>query len=180
MGPTLRDGLGDVVPLIVLTEMLSAQEGPLWVGIRGRGLAYGAHCYVAPQEGYLVLQINECSSAADMHEALRVAHSVLEDCSLETVTISLATGISIAVGNHLQQLATHVAVAESCFRSLLRGYTDAEMIAQLASVTERDLLRVWQRWVRPSTRPGSSVVVMTVGDENGAAASDDEAGGDSE
>lgn len=56
----------DYYPVLLLTELLSRTEGPLWEKIRGRGYAYGADIFFAPSWGHLWSSIHESSSPAEV------------------------------------------------------------------------------------------------------------------
>ena len=53
--------------------MLSRSEGPLWVGVRGRGLAYGASLRVLTGTGQLCLSLSDVSDPAAALAAARDA-----------------------------------------------------------------------------------------------------------
>lgn len=53
---------------MLLSQYLTQCEGPLWRGIRGEGLAYGANIYVQPDKKLLTLSLYRGSQINQAYE----------------------------------------------------------------------------------------------------------------
>lgn len=58
----------ELVPTMLLTQYLSQCEGPLWRGIRGVGLAYGANIYVRTDRKTITLSLYRCAQPVQAYE----------------------------------------------------------------------------------------------------------------
>lgn len=175
-----HENADDIPALLVLAEMLSMQEGPLWTAIRGKGLAYGAYVYVNAHAGKMQLDIHECSSTPDLVEALQAARHVFAHIDEEFVTASLETAKSIALGNQISRLETHQGVAENRLFSIFKGFTSEIIIRSIAKVSVDDVLRVWKVWIQEKISCGSQVVMVVSNDDEGREGSADDDQGSSE
>ncbi|XGW14328.1 hypothetical protein V3C99_000558 [Haemonchus contortus] len=61
----------ELVPTMLLTQYLSQTEGPLWRGIRGEGLAYGANIYVRSDRKTITLSLYRCAQPAQAYEGTK-------------------------------------------------------------------------------------------------------------
>lgn len=69
-----------VAATMLLSRYLSQCEGPLYRGIRGEGLAYGANIYVLPDKKLLTLSIYRSAQVIQAYEKTKkIVVSVLED-----------------------------------------------------------------------------------------------------
>ncbi|ANB13374.1 hypothetical protein AWJ20_1662 [Sugiyamaella lignohabitans] len=66
----------DIPALAVCCSYLQAVEGPLWRGVRGTGLAYGASLFRSMEQGQIVLDIYR---GTDAGKAVSVTKSIVED-----------------------------------------------------------------------------------------------------
>ena len=64
----------DYMPIYFLAELLSRSEGPLWVGIRGKGYAYHASLELGVMSGLLYFTLGECGAPT---KAVEVFHEIL-------------------------------------------------------------------------------------------------------
>jgi Zn-dependent M16 (insulinase) family peptidase len=56
----------DYYPILVLAEILSASEGPLWMEVRGKGLAYDARVELFTWPTFLCFSLHESSAPAQV------------------------------------------------------------------------------------------------------------------
>lgn len=87
----------DQFKIALATEFLIAVEGPLWRGIRGTGLAYGASISRSVETGFLSFLIYR---GADPKQALTVAKSIIEDYAngvSEIDELSLENAIALII-----------------------------------------------------------------------------------
>lgn len=61
----------DYMPIYFLSELLSRSEGPLWVGIRGKGYAYHASLELGVLTGQLYFSLGECGAPAKAIEVFQ-------------------------------------------------------------------------------------------------------------
>lgn len=66
----------DIAVITVCCEFLQAVEGPLWRGVRGAGLAYGANIYLSVEDGLIKLVIYRGTNSG---EAINVSKKLVND-----------------------------------------------------------------------------------------------------
>uniref|UniRef100_A0A0M3IJ63 Peptidase_M16_C domain-containing protein n=1 Tax=Ascaris lumbricoides TaxID=6252 RepID=A0A0M3IJ63_ASCLU len=74
----------DLMATMLLSQYLTQCEGPLWRGIRGEGLAYGANIYVQPDKKLLTLSLYRGSQINQAYEETKkIVLSVLDDGNVD-------------------------------------------------------------------------------------------------
>ncbi|WKY03157.1 hypothetical protein Q1695_016451 [Nippostrongylus brasiliensis] len=69
----------ELVPTMLLTQYLSCCEGPLWRGIRGVGLAYGANIYVRTERKTITLSLYRCAQPVQAYtETKKIVEELLK------------------------------------------------------------------------------------------------------
>lgn len=143
----------DYFPTVLLAEILSRPEGPLYLGIRGQGYAYGAslNCYL--WAGQLSFDLYR---ASEPQKALAVLYEILKDlyttegfdrlCSqfeIETASASIAYRWASAG-------STASSLISTCLKSSLQGFKGLSdytgFISELYKVTKEDLQRVLREY----------------------------------
>ncbi|KAJ3217338.1 hypothetical protein HK099_005514 [Clydaea vesicula] len=131
----------------ILGELLSITEGPLYTGVRGKGLAYGIYCSFSVWYGQLTISIDRSS---DPRKALLVFY--------ETARASFAFALC-------NSKSTSNGLVGSILRSLLRGYKSFEEEEEkqklLYKVSKDDLKRVYQKYFRKFLDPKERISVLT-------------------
>ena len=132
----------DYYPVLLLTELLSRTEGPLWEKIRGRGYAYGADIFFAPSWGHLWSSIHESSSPA---EALDLLHEILHHVDEYLNDFNIAAAKSSLFFRRCSQRATPSKLLSRLFQERILGIP-ADNHSRLFQVTKSDLSRVFQAY----------------------------------
>lgn len=126
----------DYFPVILLGEILSRTEGPLYTDIRGRGYAYGASVSVYLWHGQLSIEINKSS---DPYKALSHFYKILEKLlspdGFEEICSSFA--IETAQSSVAYGWVSQRSTAGSCIATALR----ASLWVSFIILTNRDLIR---------------------------------------
>ncbi|KAJ3047489.1 hypothetical protein HK097_011491, partial [Rhizophlyctis rosea] len=145
----------DYFPVILLSELLSRTEGPLYTAIRGQGYAYDATLHLSLWTGQLSFELNDSSEPYKAYVAFQDILDKLQneeefgrvcgDFELETARASVA--YKYACGR-----STGVGIVGSALRAVLRGYASLEEEeahqAVLYRVTREDLKRVYEKYFR--------------------------------
>lgn len=66
----------DIPTIAVCCEYLQAVEGPMWRGVRGAGLAYGANIFLSLEDGLIKLTIYRGTNSG---EAIKVCNKIITD-----------------------------------------------------------------------------------------------------
>ncbi|KAJ3335283.1 hypothetical protein HDU91_002256, partial [Kappamyces sp. JEL0680] len=157
----------DYFPTVLLAEILSKAEGPLYVGIRGYGYAYGAslNCYLwSGQMAFDLYRTSEPQKATkvfyDIIQRLDTDEGFDELCSpfeIETAQSSLAY-------RWVSNGATASSLLATCLRSSLQGFAHVDeyldFIQDLYKVTARDLRRVVRSTLVKFLDPEQRVTVL--------------------
>ncbi|ETN75364.1 hypothetical protein NECAME_12419 [Necator americanus] len=70
----------ELIPTMIFAQYLSQYEGPLWRGIRGEGLAYGAKIRVHPEKRTISLSLTRCAEPVRAYErAKKIMINVLKN-----------------------------------------------------------------------------------------------------
>ncbi|KAK7023548.1 hypothetical protein SK128_010059 [Halocaridina rubra] len=66
----------DLPAILTAIQYLTQLEGPMWKGIRGKGLAYGLYMYLVPYEGTINLELYKAAQVTDAYkEALNIIYN---------------------------------------------------------------------------------------------------------
>ncbi|PAV83760.1 hypothetical protein WR25_04791 isoform B [Diploscapter pachys] len=133
-----------LVPTMLLTQYLSQCEGPLWIAIRGDGLAYGANIYVRADRKMIELSLYRCAQPA---EAYKNTSKIVEDLvntgkidvdQLEAAKRSLTFELTSQEGTVIS--AAQLAIAQQ-FRNLPKEYM-RELCKRIWETGAEDVIKI--------------------------------------
>lgn len=143
----------DFYPLVVLCEILSSQEGPLFAKIRGRGLSYDCRVEFQVMFGFLCFSLYESTNPV---EAVEIWYNILkrlgtEEGEKEWLNDFLIETAMASVTYHFHSsLATPINVIFNSLRNLALGFrtpeAEHEHFQRLKQVTKADLQRVYKKY----------------------------------
>ncbi|KAL6242337.1 hypothetical protein RBB50_010885 [Rhinocladiella similis] len=135
-GPTSWDD--PVMPAVMVAmAYMNAVEGPLWVAVRGTGLAYGTTMGYDIDGGYVYLDVYRSPDAWKAFEASREIVRGHMDGGIEFDPLMLEGAISsivVAFANEQQTLAS--AAASSFIRAVMKGLPEDHMERLLKKVRD--------------------------------------------
>ncbi|KAJ2992542.1 hypothetical protein HDV02_002994 [Globomyces sp. JEL0801] len=164
----------DYFPTVLFAELLSRTEGPLYVGIRGLGYAYGAslNCYIwAGQISF------DLYRASEPQKALNVFYDILSSMSTPEGFSKLCNEFDIKTSqcSIAYRWVSHGSTADTLIatslRSSLQGYANlddyTDFIEDLYKVTVKDLQRVYELYFKQflSDSVRATVLITTAGDQ---------------
>mmetsp|Transcript_10386 Transcript_10386/g.43205 ORF Transcript_10386/g.43205 Transcript_10386/m.43205 type:complete len:296 (+) Transcript_10386:2506-3393(+) len=159
----------DYFALEVLCEMWSRTEGPLYNGIRGEGLAYGASLWLSPIHEQLVVSISESSSPNEAWDVfVTLLTESLEGEMAETTSLEMdAAKAAVLYQMHGDRMTPSMA-SDLAFAGAARGVIAGnEEFARreklLHDVTIEDLKRVQRAHLDRLLRPENGISVVTCG-----------------
>lgn len=164
----------------VAISFLNAIEGPLWVAIRGTGLAYGARLTSSCASGQLILKI---SSSPNAHKALLAAKRAIEGYVAGTTPIdaelALPGSVSSLVSEFAGDHATIATAAQASFvdtvvKGVPREY-QARLLDEAKKFTVDDLRAALREYVMPLFS-GETADVFVVCPDNAMAKEEAESG----
>ena len=156
----------DLPAVMVAIAYFNAIEGPLWVAVRGTGLAYGATFVQDIDRGLIHYEVYR---SPNTHQAFLAAKKAVEDHLSGEVqfdpTISLESAISSIVSRFaLEQHSYFAAANESFVRQVIRelpsDYKEV-LLKKIRAVTIDDLKRALREFILPIFTPGKSDVFIT-------------------
>lgn len=155
----------DIPALTLCCAYLEVTEGPMWVGVRGQGLAYGAHMFQQTDIGLLVCNFYRASNAA---RALPVVQKIVQDLSSGKTKFDpeLIQGAKASLVN---QVASHQgsyssAITNKFVDNVLRGRGPdfvKRFIKDLQGLLEKDLLEVLNKYISRLFDPHTSAIFAT-------------------
>lgn len=162
--PTSRED--PVLPaLYVALEYLNAVEGPLWVAVRGTGLAYGASFGRNVDTGRLSYQIYR---SPDAHKAYSVSRKTVEDLAegrVELDEFALEGAVSSIVVAFADEQPTMGAAALTSFSNqVIKGIPkdwNVGFMKKVRDVTADQVRAAMKEWITPCFIPGKADLVMT-------------------
>ncbi|KAF8464620.1 cytoplasm protein [Kalaharituber pfeilii] len=164
-GPTSL--LDPTLPALILAlAYLQTTEGPLWVGVRGTGLAYGAHFSRNTDAGQLIFDIYR---APDAYKAFAVAKDVIKGYIEGTTPFDphlLEGALSSIVVRFAESEADMAAAGTQSFiNQVIRGVGpewNSILLKKVKGVTEDDLRTVLRDVVMGCFEKERSVTVCVV------------------
>ncbi|KAH9944050.1 Metalloenzyme, LuxS/M16 peptidase-like protein [Epithele typhae] len=148
----------------VAVEVLNATESYLWRYIRGSGLAYGAHCGLDLEAGFVTFSLYRSSNSM---EAFKQAASVMKgltDGSIALDETVLDAAKSSIVFNVAKGVSTPSRAAIMSFTNQgLKGVSqnhNVELLEKFQAVTKEDVLSALQKHFLPLFDSASSVAVV--------------------
>ncbi|TPX32519.1 hypothetical protein SmJEL517_g04347 [Synchytrium microbalum] len=154
--------------VMLLAELLSQTEGPLYTAVRGNGHAYGADLSLAIWTGQLLYEVRE---ASDPYKALLAFYAIIENlvtpkgfedtCS----QFQIDTARAACAYRLCSSRSTAASLISTSLRGAVRGYAtlEEEEIEQqsLYKVTKDDLRRVINVYLTRFLDPASRVTVLS-------------------
>ena len=162
----------DYYPLVILIEILSRCEGPLYSKIRGQGFAYGASLNLYQWSGQLCFELSDSS---DPCKALNAFYSILKDlespesfsqlCNeyeIETAKASIAYRL-------YAEKSTSLGISHQSLKASLRGFSNIKEMDECSlscSITLMDLQRVYARYLSLFLKSEYKTTFVTTKDGN--------------
>lgn len=151
--------------LMVARAYLDAVEGPLWVAVRGTGLAYGTSFIRSTDTGLLMFKI---SRSPDVYKAFLAAREQvrgfatgklpLEKFALEGAISEIVLGM--ADEQPTAASAAEYSFANQCIRGISKSWSH-EMLAKVQKVLAEEVREVIRDWFLPVFEPPRSNLVVT-------------------
>lgn len=155
----------DLPALMVATACMDAVEGPLWVAVRGTGLAYGSGFSRSVDTGQVHFRI---SRAPDAYRAYAAAKEQVEGYASGKLVFdkfALEGAISEIVLDMANRQPTMASAAASSFANqVIKGISkdwSRELLPKVQAVTSEQLQEVMRKYMVPIFQPESSNLVVT-------------------
>jgi Zn-dependent M16 (insulinase) family peptidase len=156
----------DYFPTLLLSEILTRAEGPLYTGIRGQGFAYGANMYCYLWAGQLSFELYQSS---EPQKALQVFYDLLEKLGIDFDVLCSDYEIETAQASVAYRWAadssTACTIMSTALRSSLQGFTDLDdcfgFVNVMYQVKRSDLKRVFEKYFRKFLGNEKNTVVVT-------------------
>lgn len=152
--------------LMVAIAFMNLVEGPLWVAVRGTGLAYGASLSHKVSSGLVTLDIWRSPNAAKAFKAARevVKNYVTGATSLDPV-LSLEGAISHIVVSFVNDQMTYAMAAQANFNTQVVSGLPADHMEQTLKKTRdctvEDVRMALREFIMPLFEAGTANVIMT-------------------
>jgi Zn-dependent M16 (insulinase) family peptidase len=154
--------------LLVTLAILEAVEGPMWVAIRGTGLAYGSSFYRDVETGKLKYVVYNSPNVYKAFAAAKVLIQELADGTQSFDKMALEGAISTIVRGFVDERDTMVDAAKSSFIDLVVRGVDKDwqewVLREVRKITEEDVKRTLKDIVAPVFEPEKVDVVVTCSD----------------
>jgi Zn-dependent M16 (insulinase) family peptidase len=163
-GPTSYDD-PRVPAIMVAMAYMNAVEGPLWVAVRGTGLAYGTSMGYDIESGHIHLDVYR---SPDAYKALEASRKIVHDHMTGTVEFDplmlegAISSIVVAFANEQQTLAS--AASASFIQAVMRGLPNDYMETLLKKVREikvEEIKDVLKLVIYDMFTPGKADVIVT-------------------
>ncbi|KAF2480705.1 Metalloenzyme, LuxS/M16 peptidase-like protein [Neohortaea acidophila] len=155
----------DLPAYMVARAYMDAVEGPLWVAVRGTGLAYGTGFSMAVETGKLLFRI---SRSPDTFKAFTAAKEQVEGYAsgkYEMDKFALEGAVSEIVLGMADEQPTFASAAEHSFgNQAIRGISkewNHQMLGKVQAVTPQQVQEAMRKYMVPIFRPESSNLVVT-------------------
>jgi len=155
----------DLPALLVAIHYLQAVEGPLWVAVRGTGLAYGASFIRQTALGKINFEIHR---SPDAYKAYAAAQTIIQAYAsgakpLDRFAIQSAIG-ELVYGMAEDTSTMGAAAAESFVNQVIRGVSkeySAQLLAKVGTVEPHQIAKAMETYIVPLFRPQSANLVVT-------------------
>lgn len=151
--------------LMVAISFLEAVEGPLWVAVRGKGLAYGSGFKRDPDGGFVQFSVYR---SPDAYRAFAAAKAVVEsyiDGTSKFEQYALEGAISGIVVGFADEQSTMATAGQYHFvNGVIREVDDeynARILKAVRDVTVEQIKSVMKEVLMPAFMPGTANVVVT-------------------
>jgi Zn-dependent M16 (insulinase) family peptidase len=153
--------------LMVTLSMLEAVEGPLWVAIRGTGLAYGSAFYRDEEVGLLKYRIYNSPNVYSAYKATNEVIKEFADGTRALDKLALEGAISSIIRDFVDERDTMVDAAKSSFidvvvRGVQKDWQDWAL-REVRKVTEEDVKSILRDVISPLFEPEKVDLVVTCG-----------------
>ena len=151
--------------LMVAQAYLNAVEGPLWVAVRGIGLAYGVNTNYDMEGGFISLDVYRAPDAFKAYEASRKVVQGHVDGSIQFDELMLEGAISSIVMDFASEqqtlaLAAMMSFVKEVMRGLSKGWND-EILKKVRDVSVDEVKQVMKDLVMPVFEVGKADVTVT-------------------
>jgi Zn-dependent M16 (insulinase) family peptidase len=150
---------------MVAISFLEAVEGPLWVAVRGKGLAYGSGFKRDPDGGFVQFSVYR---SPDAYRAFAAAKAVVEsyiDGTSKFEQYALEGAISGIVVGFADEQSTMATAGQYHFvNGVIREVDDeynARILKTVRDVTVEQIKSVMKEVLMPAFMPGTANVVVT-------------------
>lgn len=155
----------DLPALMVAATYMDAVEGPLWIAVRGTGLAYGTRFTRQTDTGLLFYSIDRSPDAYKAFEASKEQVEGYASGKLEFNRFGLEGAISEIVLNMAREQPTMSAAATMSFANqVIRGISrdwSTQMLAKVREVTPAQVRAAMTRYMVPAFDPKAANMVVT-------------------
>ena len=154
----------DTAPLLVATELLCAIEGPLWVGVRGLGLAYGFSMYGDAEEGLVYFSLARSTSLPRAYAEARAIVGAFASGERPVEPVALENAAAAVVSGVVSREQTVSACGLQAMMSALRGTGpghNARLLRAVQAVTAGDVRRVLGAYLVPLFDPARANMCIT-------------------
>jgi Zn-dependent M16 (insulinase) family peptidase len=163
-GPTLAND-PKIPALMVAVSYLDAVEGPMWVGVRGTGLAYGTGFSRNTESGMIQFRIYRSPNA---YNAFVTARKVISDFisgDREFDSLALEGAVSSIVVSFVDEESTISTAAYASFvNQVIKGLPkdfNAQILVKVQKVTIDEVKDALKTIIMPIFTPGTSNIVVT-------------------
>ena len=159
----------DIFKIALASEVLNVVEGPLWKGIRGAGLAYGASVKRDIETGLLSFTVYR---GADAKKSWEVAKSIVDDYALgkvevDAITIenSIASIVNeLANGESNNYYAATSKISDNLFKKRGPAYIKLFLL-KLNALTKDDVVYAIEKYFKPMFDSELSLVFSSIPSE---------------
>ena len=170
----------DYFPVVLLSELISRSEGPLYTATRGPGYAYGASLNVYLWLGQISLDVYD---STEPYKCLIAFYRILETIMLHLEgnnqqeddicnDFHLGTARASIAFKWVSECSTPGGVISTSLRSSLRGFKSLkehqEYLRELYKVTRDDLRRVFHKYFAQFLDDSKRVTVVVTSDQQKA------------
>jgi Zn-dependent M16 (insulinase) family peptidase len=155
----------DLPALMVAIAYLRAVEGPLWVAIRGTGLAYGAALRRSTEMGTIYFSIDR---SPDCHKAFVAGKAEIEGFAhgrRELKRLALESAVGEIVFEMADEAPTMGSAADESFASqVLRGISpewNRQILQKIQAVSPGEVQAAIRKWLLPLFDAGTVNLVVT-------------------
>ncbi|KAK5124011.1 hypothetical protein LTR85_002208 [Meristemomyces frigidus] len=155
----------DLPAMMVAASYMDSVEGPLWVAVRGNGLAYGTGWRVNTDAGLLTFRIYRSPNAYKAFAAAKEQVEGYASGKLPFDKFALEGAISEIVLGMANEQPTMATAAEASFlNQVTRGIDrdwNHQMLAKVRQVTPQQIMEAMTKYMVPAFKPESSNLVIT-------------------
>lgn len=155
----------DLPALLVAQTYMDAVEGPMWVAVRGTGLAYGTYFSRSADTGRLTFRISRSPDAYKAYRAAKDQVTGYASGRLQLDRFALEGAISEIVLGMANEQPTMSSAAELSFvNQVIRGISkdwSHRMLARVRDVTPDQIRAAVQKYMVPVFEPKTANLLVT-------------------